>query len=95
MKIYKYPLNLATEGKCILKLPSDAKILSAGVQDYNIVVWAICDQFAKFDPLVDETKIVEVAVVPTGVELNDVGYEFIQTVFIDWMVLHLFVRDAI
>ena len=86
-QIFKYKL-VTGEGSTILVLPESAEILSAGVQENDIVVWASLS----LDD--NATSQFEFIVVPTGSSFdNEKDYGFVQTVFMGWMVFHIFVRE--
>ena len=78
--IYKYQLD-ASESQ-VLKLRG--KILSAGVQDGNIMVWAVYDDSAPEIP-------VAIQVMGTGHDfVNASERDFIGTVFLSRFVFHVF-----
>jgi hypothetical protein len=85
-QIFKY--TLVPGPLTILTLSSSAEFLSAGVQGDDIVVWVA------FDPDDDHQTNFKVIIVPTGVIFdNEKDYNFIQTVFVDRFVFHIFVRE--
>lgn len=80
--IYKYQLQ---PGKTTLTLRG--KVLSAGVQGKDIFVWAIYDEDAT-------ERQVYVNTMGTGHEFVDAPEsDFVGTVFLDWMVFHVFATD--
>jgi hypothetical protein len=65
-------------------LPSPARIISAGVQGQDIVIWVTVN------PRSDVFNLRRfVQVVPTGGTVPQ-NSEIIDTVFLDWMVFHVF-----
>lgn len=82
--IYKYPLKVEDEQPLTLR----GRILSAGVQDRDIMVWAIHD-----DSVTPRT--VRVSVRGTGHPLHDADQgEFIDTVFLGPLVFHVFAKEV-
>jgi hypothetical protein len=79
--IYKYQVgpNGATE------MPRGAKILSTGFQQRNLFVWALVDPEA-------EHVVRLLHVEPTGGAPPSSTAIFIGTVFLDWLVFHVFDR---
>jgi len=83
MKIYKYPIrpNIKT-----YELPKNARILSVGVQNGEIMIWVLVDPDAE-----RENRIIEIF--PTGfVDIDNATRNFIGTVFIGDFVFHVFER---
>lgn len=82
--IYKYPLN---PGETILTLRG--KILSAGVQGDDIMVWAVHD-----DSALD--RQVHVSVMGTGHLFVDAPEsDFVATVFLGSLVFHVFATESV
>jgi len=85
-RIYKYsvPFTQAQRGGEV-SLPEGAEILSAGFQGTDLVLWA------KVFPALPMVPRV-FAVMATGEDLpdNTKSWRFIQTVFLDWTVWHVF-----
>lgn len=81
--IYKYPLKPQSENMLLLRGP----VLSAGVQDGVIMVWAVHD-----DELTPRT--VRVSTRGTGHEFNGDEGDFIGTVFLGSLVFHIFAALA-
>lgn len=97
-RIYKYSLDaLYSESGWSRPMPKGARVLSAGVQNDEIVVWAIVD--------IDAGHVMRrFKVVPTGAGVNQrpeywtlVGvnhppeyWAFIQTIFMGPLVFHIF-----
>lgn len=69
----------------LVRMPRDARILSAGVQGNEIMVWA------KVDPLADPIMR-RLPVYGTGHEIDerDQGLPLIDTVFMGPLVFHVF-----
>ena len=64
-------------------LPQRSKILSAGVQGQAIYIWALVN------PERPE-GVAQIRVVGTGHNVDVGGLTFIDTVFLGWMVWHIF-----
>jgi hypothetical protein len=79
-KIYKY--KIPKNG--LIELPYNAEILSAGVQNEDIFIWALVDTLTDMS----ETRVIEV--LGTGFTLSYENYKFINTVFINECVFHIF-----
>lgn len=80
--IYKYRLAVADEQKLLLR----GKVLSVGVQDGNVMVWAVHDDDAP------ERKV-RFSIRGTGHPLKDVDVsDFVGTVFMGPFVWHVFAR---
>lgn len=82
MTVYKY--NISGE---VTKLPRGAKVLKVGYQGQDLCLWAEVD--TKVDIM--EQRLFKI--LPTGVEADLTRYTFIDTVFIDWMVFHIYIKD--
>lgn len=85
MKIWKFTLSATS-----VEMPAGARLLSAGVQDHDIVVWALVDPYA-------ERVWRRIAVVPTGGAPPAESGGFLATVTMDHqvegrLVFHLFDR---
>ncbi len=86
--IYKYELPPCRETK--IEMPMWSRPLSAAFQDDKLFVWAYVDTSAEM-----ETRLFRV--LGTGWDLGDSPGAFINTVFIDGLVFHVFdggVTDA-
>jgi hypothetical protein len=83
MKIYKYPLTLADEQ--IVELPLASRILSVGMQDGGIFVWALVDEAAR------ATVSVRFWIRGTGHPADSLSFAtFLGTVFDRQFVWHVF-----
>lgn len=81
--IYKYPLQVDDESILILR----GKVLSAGVQGGDIMVWAVYDDEAP-------ERRVRISVRGTGHDLGTVDEStFIGTVFLHVLVFHVFANE--
>ncbi len=79
MKIFKYPVI-----KEAVDLPRDAEILSVGVQDQGVFLWALVDP----DAVMEEKRFY---VYGTGHEVEDRQLKkFIGTIFQGQFVWHVF-----
>jgi hypothetical protein len=81
-RIYKYALNVADEQDLMLR----GRVLSAGVQDGAIMVWAVHD---------DDVPAyrVQISVRGTGHPLGSVNEsDFVGTVFMGPYVWHIFAK---
>jgi hypothetical protein len=82
--VYKYPLEV--EDKQILKLPVNSKILSANFQGNDLFFWALIDKDR------DDTQEVTFYIHGTGHNITEDGYIFVNTVFINGLVFHVFYK---
>ena len=80
--IYKYPLGAQLENLLTLR----GKVLCAGVQGDDILVWAVHDDEAP------ERKV-QVTIVGTGHELEVPESSFVNTVFLGMFVFHIFAEE--
>lgn len=82
-RVYKYEVGFGG----ILEVPKGADILNAGVQNYGFVIWALVDD--------GETEMdhLQVLTVGTGRPINTKGYNYLNTVFMDDMVFHVYVES--
>jgi len=71
-RIYKYKL---TRSQMALPIGPSAKVLTAGLQDDEIVIWAIVDPWEKHD---EHTGGRQFVVVNTGGDAHD-DYRYINT----------------
>jgi hypothetical protein len=84
MTIWKYTLNVVDEQT--ITMQAGAKILSVANQSGVICMWAIVDPSQLTSKRTFE-------VIPTGGPMPDKGTrEFLGTIQIDWLVLHIFER---
>lgn len=84
-RIFRYPLDVK-EGRQIVMMRPDAKILSVGVQNEFPVIWALIDAL---DPRAATPRIIRG--VTTGEPFNASMCNFIGTVTLkSWFVYHLF-----
>lgn len=79
--IWKFPIELTFEMQ-LIELPKPARILSAGVQGNDIVIWAVVDPEAE-----PQNRLVQV--VPTGGRVP-ADATFLNTVFMGAFVFHVF-----
>ena len=79
-RIFKYELNPISASA---EMPEKAEVISAAFQGDALCVWAVVDEAA---PL----ETVKFAVVPTGHAIIDNSIKFINTVFLDTYVFHVF-----
>lgn len=80
-KIYKY--KIPKNG--LIELPYKAEVLSANSQNGEIFIWALVD--VSINTI--ETRIFEI--IGTGFEfVNSEKYNFINTIFMDEYVFHIF-----
>lgn len=84
-KIFKY--QVSELGRPVM-MPSGAHILSAGMQNDSVFVWAIVNPDY---PLVKR----RIRVYATGEELGYHTGKFVGTVFLDWLVYHVFDQGEI
>lgn len=77
--VYKY--HITYDG--VLQLPIGAEILTVGMQDDRITMWALIDSDA-------ELEIRVFAVYGTGWQIQEPNVKFISTVFDGAYVWHLF-----
>lgn len=86
-KIFKYTLQAETEQ--VVRMPSNAQILSAQIQNNKICIWALL-----FDTEA-EPKDRRIFIFGTGHEINPcIAIEFIDTVQINGLVFHIFETNA-
>jgi len=85
MKIFKYVLSLSESQ--FVSMPIDSQILSVGVQNREIVIWA------KVDPSM-LTAAKHFLIYGTGWDLDNLdAYKYLGTVQIDRFVWHVFVEN--
>ena len=82
-RVYKYEVGLGGG----IEVPKGADILNAGVQGYGVVIWALVDDS---EP---ETENLDVLVVGTGHAFSTKGYNYLNTVFMDDLVFHVYVES--
>lgn len=80
--VYKYQLRADRYTR--LELPVGAKVLSCGFQGQNLMLWALID---KSQTQMERRTFVNLG---TGHEIESDKLTFIQTVFIDQFVFHIF-----
>jgi len=83
--IYKYQIY---PYQTVYNLPEGSDILKAGVQDGEIYIWAEVDPD---QPLKEGT----ILVVGTGHELPDRELGYIDTVFLDDLVFHIYIGEVL
>ena len=80
-KIYKY--KIPKNG--LIEIPCKAEVLSANSQNGEIFIWALVD----ISIVMTEARVFEI--IGTGFEfVNCEKYNFINTVFVDEYVFHIF-----
>ena len=80
--IHKEILKLVTEQ--ILRLPTSAIIIKVALQHGNLCVWY------QFDEMDFDTKDVTFKIVGTGVAEIDVNWTYLDSIFMDGFVWHLY-----
>lgn len=84
--IYKYQVDNTNDWNGTISLPENTQVLSAGVQNGNIFIWCLVDT----DNALVERRF---EVIGTGWDMSEFvnnNLVFIDTVFVDWMVFHVF-----
>lgn len=86
--IFKYPL---THPRTVVELPVGAEVISAAAQKETVCIWVVVDSSAK-----TEERTFEVFMTGEGVPdcQNDEERVFVSTVFIDWIVGHVFEKKT-
>lgn len=79
--VYKYEIG---PHNWQITMPKGAQVLSAGVQERSVFIWALVDKECS------ATEVRTFHAYPTGALMNDGQHVFIDTVFMDWMVFHVF-----
>ena len=82
-RVYKYEVGLGGS----IEVPTGADILNAGVQGYGVVIWA------RVEDNVLDTDTLDVLVVGTGHAFSTKGYNYLNTVFMDDLVFHVYVES--
>lgn len=83
--VYKYPLKVEDEQE--LNLPFGAVVLSANFQGEALCIWALVDMDEDF------VKKQIIYIHGTGHPIIEENSRFINTVFIDSLVFHVFVKN--
>jgi hypothetical protein len=83
--IYKYVIEVEDEQE--LNLPLGAMILSAAFQGKTLCMWVLVDKDE------DYSKKQTVYIYGTGHNIVEENSRFINTVFMDYLVFHVFVRN--
>ncbi len=83
--IYKYVIEVEDEQE--VNLPLGAMVLSAAFQGKNLCMWVLADKDQDFST--NQTVYVH----GTGHNIIEENSRFINTVFIDSLVFHVFVRN--
>lgn len=81
--IYKYQLNDADN---IIEMPANSMVLSAATQNHEVVIWASVET-------THEINNRRFLVIGTGWDMSEydsLELKFINTVFVDRMVFHVF-----
>ena len=81
LRIWKWPLNMATEQD--LQLPSGARLLTLQLQGDNPQLWFLCDAHAPLEPR-------RFAIHGTGHPLPDKPGEYVATFQTGALVWHVF-----
>lgn len=87
-KIFKYVLEITDEQT--IQMPVGAKVLSVQNQEGKPCLWALVD------PEQTSKESINVAMFGTGNPIEDwqlKGFSFLGTIQINWLVLHVFVRQ--
>ena len=78
--IWKFKIGAIDD---IVEMPVGATILSAAVQGQEVYIWAIVDVNAPTAKRI-------IRMFTTGSYIQTDGLEFVGTVFVDWLVFHVF-----
>ena len=70
-----------------IEVPTRAGILNAGVRGYGV------DSWARVEDNVLDTDTLDVLVVGTGHAFSTKGYNYLNTVFMDDLVFHVYVES--
>ena len=82
MKIYKYSVLEDS----ILEVPFKSELLKVGTQENKIVVWFMVSD----EPVIDSYQF---KIIMTGESFEIEDFEYIDTVFIGWLVCHVFAKQ--